>query len=533
MPTAVSTTVSPELTPVTFTPVEEIPKIVDQVRQGFATGITKSVQWRKQQLLALYQMVQDEENAICEASRLDLGRCPAETVMVDVMVMKNEVVEAIEKLDEWTKPERVYPGILNATDRCEIRREAYGVSLIIGAWNYAVQLTLGPLVASIAAGNACIVKPSEVAPYTAAVMTSMIERYLDNRVIRVINGGVKETSRLLEQQMDHICYTGNGAVGKIVMQAASRHLTPVILELGGKSPCIIDESADMKLVAKRIMWAKLVNCGQTCIAPDYVMVKKSVRTKFVAECARAVEELYGSDARTSPYYARIVAERHLDRLTGALEGQIKAGGIVAIGGKSDRESRFLEPTVVTDVGKDPESNPLMKDELFGPILPVVDIDSIDEAINYVRSRDKPLALYVFSKSQTVIDKVLANTDSGSVLANDLFMNMAIHELPFGGVGPSGMGKYHGHHGFLAFSHQRAAMLRPHGMEIMNEPRYPAIAYTARGRKMLGFLLERRIRGRFGNLLAIISRLIPWTAVSWLACAAIGVVIGWFARARSI
>ncbi|TPX67501.1 hypothetical protein SpCBS45565_g03746 [Spizellomyces sp. 'palustris'] len=515
-----------------YTAVDQIEKIVEAVRQGYSTDVTKSLKWRKQQLRQLHKMIDENEDILCQAAYLDKKQAAGEAFLVDLMVLKNEIVDALENLDKWVKPERVHAGLVHALDRCEIRREPFGVALIIGAWNYAYQLTLGPFMAAIAAGNAAVIKPSEVAPFSAAVMTLLIEKYLDPNCVRVVNGGVPETTRLLELQFDHIFYTGNGMVGKIVMAAASKHLTPVVLELGGKSPVIIDDTVDPQVVAKRIMWAKSVNCGQTCIAPDYVLATPNVLPKFVSACSTALNELYGEKLRSSKDYPRIVAERHFDRLSGLLSEQLKIpGSKVAVGGFCDRNELFIEPTVVTGVGKDEDTNPLMKDEIFGPILPVIEIKNIEEGIQYVRSRDKPLALYVFSKSDKTISTVLSKTDSGNTIVNDLFMNMAVGELPFGGVGPSGMGKYHGHHGFLAYTHPRSTMIRPAGLEKLVSVRYPPLAYSATGRKIVGMLLEKKLRGPVAQTVMSFLKKLPWNLVWWMACVAVGVVIGYFGRGR--
>jgi aldehyde dehydrogenase (NAD+) len=330
-----------------------------------------------------------------------------------------------------------------------------GVVLIIAPWNYPVQLLLSPLVPALAAGNTVVLKPSEVATATARLMAEIIPRYLDTRVVTVVTGGVDETTELLAETFDHIFYTGNGTVGRIVMRAAAEHLTPVTLELGGKSPAIVAADADIEVAARRIAWGKFLNAGQTCVAPDYVLVDASVKDELTAALLRAVHDFYGDDPQSCPDYGRIVNHHHWDRLTALLDG----GGFESTicGGPGDRESRFLPPTVLS--GVEPTAA-LMSEEIFGPILPVLSVAGLDQAITFVNERDKPLALYVFSSSDATIDRVIAETAAGGVCVNHAVLHVGISELPFGGVGASGTGAYHGKAGFDTFSHGKSVLRKP-------------------------------------------------------------------------
>jgi aldehyde dehydrogenase (NAD+) len=325
--------------------------------------------------------------------------------------------------------------------------------LVIAPWNYPVQLTLAPLIPALAAGNTVVLKPSEVAPATSAAIARCVGEYLDGSVVQVVEGGVPETTALLAEQWDHIFYTGNGTVGRVVLRAAAEHLTPVTLELGGKSPAIVTESADVKVAARRIVWGKFTNAGQTCIAPDHVLVAEPIAARFTEALVTEIRKMYGSDPRQSPDYGRIINERHVARLRGLLDG----GGYdrVVVGGTVDAAARYIAPTVLTGVSPD---SPLMAEEIFGPILPVLTYaGGVTEAIERVNARAKPLALYVFTGERATADRVIANTSAGGVTVNHTLMHVAVPDLPFGGVGPSGMGAYHGKAGFDAFSHRKPVL----------------------------------------------------------------------------
>ncbi|KAJ3158879.1 Aldehyde dehydrogenase, dimeric NADP-preferring [Geranomyces michiganensis] len=511
-----------------LTPEADIPKIVEAARARYNTGITRPLSWRKEQLRALLRMFDENEAVFLEASFKDMQKHHNETWAFDVLILKNEIVDAIENLDTWSKPERVDPGLSNMLDTAEIRRDPFGLCLVIGAWNYPYQLTLGPMMAGIAAGNAVVIKPSEVASHAAAAMGYYLPKYLDPELFPVIQGGVPETTALLKLRFDHIFYTGNGVVGKIVAAAAAKTLTPCVLELGGKSPVIVDETADLSVVAKRVMWAKSINCGQTCVAPDYCLVPRGKVDAFAAACKDAVIDLFGEDLRNNPHYPRVITKRQFDRLTNVLEKQKASKSTkVAVGGETDESDLYIAPTVLTGVTG---SDPVMEDEIFGPLLPVIPTDSLAQCIDFVRKREKPLALYVFSKNQKHVDAVLEQTDSGNAVVNDLMMNMAIPNLPFGGVGASGSGKYHGRSGFNTYTHARSYLKCPAGMDVVTIPRYPKMAYTQRGRKLLSALLEKRL----GGVGSFLRRLMAGPAGKlwfYLLLVAAGVVIGGGTQSR--
>ena len=432
-----------------------IPEIVEDLRASQRRGVLRDLEARRTQLRQLQRMLTEQEEPILLAMATDLGKPPMEAYAAEIGLVLGEIKAAIKNIDAWCAPERVKVQLAFKPGSAEIVAEPLGVVLIIAPWNYPLQLLLAPLVPALAAGNTVVLKPSEVAPATAALMAELIPNYLDTSVVRVVTGGVDETTELLHEQFDHIFYTGNGTVGRIVMAAAAKHLTPVTLELGGKSPTIVAADADIEVAARRIAWAKFLNAGQTCVAPDYVLVDATVEDAFMGAMLRAVHDFYGDDPLVSPDYGRIVNERHWDRLTGLLD----AGGFdsTICGGHGKREARYFPPTVLA--GVKPDSG-LMQQEIFGPILPVITVDDVDEAVRFVNDRDKPLALYVFSSSDATIDRVIANTSAGGVCINHAVLQVGVGELPFGGVGPSGMGSYHGKAGFDTFTHRKSVLRKP-------------------------------------------------------------------------
>jgi len=333
--------------------------------------------------------------------------------------------------------------------RAQVRFDPLGVGLIIGTWNYPVMLTLSPLIAAISAGNTAVIKPSEVAGATAEVIARLIPEYMDRNAFSVVLGGVPETTALLEQEWDHIFYTGSATVAKLVMTAAAKRLTPVVLELGGKSPAIVHSSANLRIAARRIAFGRCFNAGQTCTAPDYVLVFKNVAKEFLSRLKETLLQLYGEDPQKSPDYGRIVNFHHFDRLI-----RLLPSGTIYHGGQHDRDDRFLAPTVLVNVSP---ASPAMQEEIFGPILPVLEVSDVPEAIEFVNARPSPLGLYVFSESRSVTERILSSTTSGDAVVNDCTLQPIIHDLPFGGVGNSGMGKYHGEWGFRAYTHARGVL----------------------------------------------------------------------------
>jgi aldehyde dehydrogenase (NAD+) len=435
--------------------VENIPGIVDQVRGGFDAGVLRTIASRRTQLEQLRRLLVEQESRLVDALAVDVGKPRIEAYTTEIAFTINEIDGALKHLESWNKPHKVKVPLTFKPGSGRLHPQPLGTVCIIAPWNYPVQLLLAPLVPALAAGNTAVLKPSEVTPTVAAALADLIPRYLDERVVAVVTGAVDETTVLLEQRFDHIFYTGNGAVGRVVMAAAAKHLTPVTLELGGKSPAIVAADANIQVAARRIAWGKFVNAGQTCVAPDHVLVEESVEREFLDALATAITEFYGADPSTSPDYARIVNERHYDRLMALLDGNGYDSTVT--GGSGQRDAKYIAPTVLAGVKPDAA---VMGDEIFGPILPVLTVTDVDEAIRFVNDRDKPLALYAFSSSDDTLDKIVERTSSGGVTLNHVLLHLAVPDLPFGGVGPSGMGAYHGKAGFDIFSHAKPVLDKP-------------------------------------------------------------------------
>ncbi|XP_067866771.1 aldehyde dehydrogenase, dimeric NADP-preferring-like [Heterodontus francisci] len=444
--------------------MEQIKLAVSGARAAYNLGKTRPLEFRIQQLKALERMVTEKREEFTLALKKDLHKNPFAVETFEISGILNEIVVAVKKLPEWTAPEHVSKSMMTLMDTVYIHREPLGVVLIIGAWNYPLALVIQPLVGAIAAGNAVVLKPSEVSGNTAQLLGELLPQYLDKELYPVVNGAAEETTELLKHQFDHIFFTGSTNIGRVVMEAAAKHLTPVTLELGGKSPCYIDGDCDLDVACRRIAWGRYTNCGQTCIAPDYILCDKSIQDEVVKKISATVTEFYGADPQKSPDYGRIVNQRHFKRLMSLLEGVN-----VAYGGQSDEEDLYIAPTIVTDV--DPDSK-IMQEEIFGPLLPIVTTTSADEAIGFINKRDKPLALYIFSHNKKLIKKMIAKTSSGGVTANDCLIHYTVDTLPFGGVGKSGIGAYHGKFSFETFSHRRACVLKSLGLEKINSVRYP-------------------------------------------------------------
>ncbi len=438
-----------EAVPTPQSTLDAIPETVARLRASFDAERTRPLAWRREQLEALRGLLEAHGEELVHALQADLRKPELEAWAADVSSVKGEIKTALKKLDRWTKPRRV-PG-MRLLGRSRIVHEPLGVVLIISPWNYPVQLLFGPLVGAIAAGNAVVLKPSEITPHTSAVLAKHVPDHLDPEAIALIEGGVEETTALLAERFDHIFYTGNGAVGRIVMEAAAKHLTPVTLELGGKSPCIVDDDVDVEIAARRIAWGKFMNAGQTCIAPDYVLVHEAREEALVEALSKCIREFYGDDPKQSADFARIVNSRHHARVAKLL----KDGDVVA-GGQTDESQNYVAPTLLRNVSPDADA---MREEIFGPVLPILKVKDVSEAIRFVNGRDKPLALYVFSNDEKVADEVLERTSSGGACVNGTILHLANPELPFGGVGPSGMGAYHGSHSFQTFSHRKSVLRR--------------------------------------------------------------------------
>ena len=425
--------------------------VVARLRHRFATGDTRPLVWRREQLVNLRRLLTEHEDRLTAALSADLGKSAFEGYLTEIAFCVNEIDHVLKHLEEWSEPERVRLPVTQRPGRAEVRREPLGVVLVIAPWNYPVQLLVLPLAAAVAAGNCVAAKPSELAPATSAELARLIPQYLDTEAVAVVEGAADVATALLDQRWDHVFFTGSTRVGRVVMQAAAKHLTPVTLELGGKSPAIVDRSARLDVAARRIAWGKFLNAGQTCIAPDYVLVDEAVADRFVAHLTESIHAFYGDDPSQSPDYARIVSDRHLRRLAELLDN---ADHEVVVGGRVDPDDRYIAPTVVRGVDL---ASPLMAEEIFGPILPVVEVASIDEAVGIVDGREHPLALYVFAEDDQAVETVLAGTASGGACVNHTLVHLGVPDLPFGGVGESGMGAYHGRTGFETFSHRRSVL----------------------------------------------------------------------------
>ncbi|KPP75913.1 fatty aldehyde dehydrogenase-like, partial [Scleropages formosus] len=467
-------------------------KVVQQARSAFLTGRSRPFHYRIQQLQSLRRFVLERKSDFAAALQKDLGkvgdtssnwlfsykpsgfswmgvsmciRVPVQSEhgmeLFELLGVEREIMLAIDELPKWAAPKPVEKNLLTIMDEVYVQPEPLGVVLIIGAWNYPLAVTLQPLIGAIAAGNAAVIKPSELSSHTAKVMEDL-SLYLDKEMYHVVTGGVTESQELLKQRFDHIFYTGNSMVGKLVMQAASCHLTPVTLELGGKSPCYIDKDCDITIACRRITWGKYLNCGQTCIAPDYILCEPSIQDRLLEEIRKSIKEFYTDDPKSFTDYGRIVNQRHFQRLMALLKGST-----VAIGGNGDESERYIEPTVLRDVN--PEAK-VMQEEIFGPILPVLTVSGADEAISFINSREKPLVLYIFSSNKKLIKRMIEETSSGGVLANDCLVHSTVSALPFGGN--SGMGSYHGKYTFDQLSHLRSCLIRKLATEKANMMRYP-------------------------------------------------------------
>ncbi|MFF8404481.1 aldehyde dehydrogenase family protein [Streptomyces sp. NPDC015684] len=432
---------------------EQPAAVVARLRATFATGRTRPVAWRTAQLRRLRALLTERGADLAGALRADLGKSETEAYRTEIDFTVREIDHTLEHLDAWLRPEPApVPAHLGPDATAWTQTDPLGVVLVIAPWNYPAQLLLAPMVGALASGNAVVAKPSELAPATSGALAELIPAYLDTDAVAVVEGGVPETTALLAERFDHVFYTGNGTVGRIVMRAAAEHLTPVTLELGGKSPVFVDRGTDLDTVADRLVRGKFLNAGQTCVAPDYVLTDPGTAAALEAALVRAVEALYGTDPAASPEYGRIINERHFDRLNGLL-----GSGRVAVGGVGDRTAKYLAPTVLADVEPD---SPVMREEIFGPILPIVTVAGLDEAIAFINDRDKPLALYVFTESDDTRARIAAETSSGGLGYGLPLAHLTVSDLPFGGVGESGMGSYHGRWSIETFSHRKAVLSKP-------------------------------------------------------------------------
>lgn len=437
--------------------MQPIQKIVSIQRAYFHEGHTLSVQGRIDNLRKLKSAIKDNEIKILDALKSDLGKSHYEGYLTEVGIILDEIDYTIKNIKKWSKPHKVRTSIANMPSKNFVYREPYGVTLIISPWNYPFQLTMAPLIGAIAGGNTAIIKPSRKSANTTKVITSIIESNFDSKFISMIKAGSGGNEEILAQKYDYIFFTGSVAIGKIVMESAAKHLTEVTLELGGKSPCIVDKNTNMELTAKRLTWGKFLNVGQTCVAPDYVFVHKDRKDELISLVKKNITQFFGEDIINSDDYGRIIDEAAFDRLVSYIDKDK-----VVFGGNYVREKKFIEPTIMDNITFD---DPVMQSEIFGPIMPIITYENLDEVIQIINSRPKPLALYLFSKDKGNINKVLKNTSSGGMCVNETIMHVASSYLPFGGVGESGMGKYHGKNSFFAFTHEKAVVNKGFAIDI--------------------------------------------------------------------
>lgn len=432
------------------TTTERIESIVKSQREYFHSGATLDVTFRKSMLKRLLAAMEKWENRLADALWNDLHKSYEEAYLTELSIVKGEIRTHIRKVGQWSAKKRVHTPIKLFPSSTHIVKEPLGCSLIISPWNYPVQLLLNPLVGAISSGCTAVLKPSPYVPEVSKVIEEMISETFDERYIAVVQGNRTVNTALLEQRWDLIFFTGSPSLGKTVMAAASKNLTPVVLELGGKSPCIIDKSADIAVTARRLAWGKTLNSGQTCIAPDYILIHKDVKDEFIKRFAREVRDLHGEDIQADRHYVRMVNDKAFERVT----GYFKDGDII-YGGRCDAKSRFIEPTLIENV---PLDSPLMTEEIFGPVFPIITLDDAgksfkNKVIEFITSREKPLAFYYFGKESDGWE-IISKTSSGGGCINDVIMHIANENAPFGGVGNSGMGRYHDKDSFDAFSHTR-------------------------------------------------------------------------------
>lgn len=434
-----------------------ISALVQSQKNYFASQQTKDISFRKNRLKKLQKVLIAKEQEIIKALHDDFKKPEYEAVMTETSIVLAELKMAIKNMHSWSKPQRVLPSLLNFPSSAKIYKEPYGTTLIIAPWNYPYQLALAPLLGAIAAGNTVVLKPSELTPHTSKIIKEIIEAVFDNNHVAVVEGGVAVSTELLAQRWDYIFFTGSVPVGKIVAKAAANHLTPVTLELGGKSPCIIDETANIELAAKRLVWGKFINGGQTCIAPDYLLIHQSVKEQFIDQFKKEIFKSYGENPQNSPDFPRIVNTKNFDRLALMLKKEN-----CIIGGKTNRDDCYIAPTLIDEPSLDSE---VMKGEIFGPIFPLISYENEATIEKIMAKYDKPLALYIFTSKKSHAKKIIQRFSFGGGTINDTTIHFANHRLPFGGVGESGIGAYHGKQTFDTFSHKKGVVTRGTWLDI--------------------------------------------------------------------
>lgn len=451
--------------------------LVNKQRQFFNTGKTKDIEFRIEQLKKLRQVISDNQQEIMDALKKDLNKSPMEAYGTEVGFLLADIKHTLKTIRSLAKPRKVKTPLFHQLGSSWIQPEPYGVTYVVAPWNYPFQLAIAPAIGALAAGNTCIIRPSRMSENTARVMEKLINSNFDESYLKVVLSDIRQSNELLEQKFDYIFFTGSPDVGRQIYAAASKHLTPVTLELGGKSPCFVDETFNTNWGIKRIVWGKFTNTGQTCVAPDYVLVDKKVKQKFVDLFIKTTKEFFGEDPQKSPDLGRIINEKHFLRLTKLLEK-----GNILMGGKTDINDLYIAPTLIDGVTAD---DPVMQGEIFGPILPIIEYEKLDDAIRFVNSRNKPLALYIFSEDKMYQERILNETSSGNASINECLMHVGQFELPFGGVGESGMGAYHGDVSFETFSHMKGILKKSTLSDF--KQRFPP--YTASGTKLIGKLID--------------------------------------------
>ncbi|NFC86574.1 aldehyde dehydrogenase [Clostridium botulinum] len=437
--------------------MENIRNILEKQKSFFDKGYTKDINFRIEALKKLKHNIKINENNIFKALNIDLNKSEFETFITEIGIVYDEINGAIKNIKKWSKPKKVKTPITNFLASSYIYNEPYGVALIMSPWNYPFQLIMAPLVGAISAGNCVLLKPSELAIETEKIIVKIIKDTFSDEYIGVITGGIEESTALLKEKFDYIFYTGGINVGKIVMRAAAEHLTPITLELGGKSPCIVDKDANIDLAARRITWGKFLNAGQTCVAPDYLVVHRNIKEKLISSIENYIIEFFGENSFESEDYPRIINERHFKRL----EGYLKEGKIVS-GGNTDINNLYIEPTIIEGINFE---NRIMKEEIFGPVFPVIEFEDIDKVIDIVKNNPKPLALYYFSENKEKQEFIIKNISFGGGCINDTIMHLSTSTLPFGGVGNSGIGGYHGRASFDTFSHKKSILKKSNLIDI--------------------------------------------------------------------
>lgn len=456
--------------------MENYHALVGKQKVFFRTGKTKDIDYRLTALQKLRALIKSNEHKFIEALKVDLNKSEFEAYTTEIGMVLEEIRFAQKHLRSWVKPQRVKTPLTHFASSSFIYSEPYGVALIIAPWNYPFQLSLAPLIGAIAAGNCAVIKPSELTPRTSEVLGQLISELFPEEYIAVVQGGVETSQALLQETFDTIFFTGSVLVGKIIMASAAKHLTPITLELGGKSPCIVHEDAQIKLSAKRIAWGKFINAGQTCVAPDYVYLHYKVRNEFIKALKEAIRELYGEHPLNNPNYTHIVSEKHFDRLTDFLND-----GEVIIGGERNKDHLVIEPTVLTGITWE---DSVMQEEIFGPILPILEYSDLCEVIEGIHNHPNPLALYLFTESSSVQHEVMKHISFGGGCINDTLYHFVSPYLPFGGVGSSGMGAYHGKGSFDTFSHTKSILKQTTRFDI--PLRYPNIK---NGLKIIKYVLK--------------------------------------------